>query len=268
MLRFRPVSCNNLRMSIVIVAKQSKTMKEIKQSIALIMLALALPFVSVAHPAVRINDITGNNHVITQNRTVTPYHAIKVSGGIDVELMQGKELKLQVEADENLVPLIRTDVKDGVLNIYHDENIRNAKTLKVHLTFKDIDAITASGGCDIVSKQKLGFSKLRLDLSGGCDIKLDCKAGKLDCVISGGCDAVFTGEAENCTINASGGCDVKASQLYLNNCTVDASGGSDVEINVKGELNMKASGASDITYTGKPAKVMQSSHGASEIHGR
>ena len=138
--------------------------------------------------------------------------------------------------------------------------------MKVHLTFQDIDAITASGGCDIVSRQKLGFATLKMDLSGGCDIKLDCKAVKLNCVLSGGCDAVFTGEAESCSINASGGCDVKASQLYLKNCTVDASGGSDIEINVKGELIMKASGASDITYYGNPAKVSKSEHGASDIH--
>ena len=243
-------------------------MKKIKRCSVLIFFVLALPVLSVAHPVLRFNDITGNNHVITQNRTVTAFHAIKVSGGIDVELLQGKELKLQVEADENLVPLIRTEVKDGVLNIYHDESIRNAKTMKVHVTFQNIDAITASGGCDIISKQKLGFATLRLDLSGGCDVKLDCKAGKLDMLISGGCDVVLTGEAENCSINASGGCDVKASQFYLKDCTIDASGGSDVEINAKGELNMKASGASDITYFGKPARIVQSAHGASDIHGR
>ena len=243
-------------------------MKEIKQCIAMILVALALPVVSVAHPAVHINNITGNNHVITQNRTVTSFHAIKVGGGINVELLQGKELKLQVEADENLVPLIHTEVKEGVLNIYHDENIQNAKTMKIRLTFQDIDAIMASGGCDIVSKQKLGFSSLKIDLSGGCDIILDCKAGKLDCIISGGCDAVLKGEAENCTVNASGGCDLKASQLYLKNCTVDASGASDIEINATGELIIKATGASDITYFGKPARLMQSSHGASGIHAR
>ena len=243
-------------------------MKITKHFLALIWVALALPFLSAANLVAGNITVTGNQNVITQNRSVTAFHAIKVSGGIDVELLQGKELKLQVEADENLVPLIRTEVKDGDLNIYHDESIRNAKTMKVHVTFQNIDAITASGGCDIISKQKLGFATLRLDLSGGCDVKLDCKAGKLDMLISGGCDVVLTGEAENCSINASGGCDVKASQFYLKDCTVDASGGSDVEINAKGELNLKASGASDITYFDKPARIVQSALGASDIHGR
>ena len=243
-------------------------MKKINNCIALIMVALALPFLSAANPIAGNTAVTGNQKVITQNRSVTAFHAIKVSGGIDVELLQGKELKLQVEADENLVPLIRTEVKDGVLNIYHDESIRNAKTMKIHLTFQNIDAIMASGGCDIESKQKLGFASLKTDLSGGCDLKLDMKAGKLNCIHSGGCDAIFTGEAENVNLSVSGGCDVNASGLVAKNCTVDASGGSDVEVNVKGELNMKASGASDITYSGNPSKVKQSAQGASDIEAK
>ena len=115
-------------------------MKKINNCIALIMVALALPFLSAANPIAGNTAVTGNQKVITQNRSVTAFHAIKVSGGIDVELLQGKELKLQVEADENLVPLIRTEVKDGVLNIYHDESIRNAKTMKIHLV-SNIDEV-------------------------------------------------------------------------------------------------------------------------------
>jgi hypothetical protein len=214
------------------------------------------------------NKITGNKIVSTQNRQVTSFHSIKVSGGIDIELNQGNELKLQVEADENLIALIHTEVRDGVLNIYHDNNIQNAKTMKVHLTFQQVDAISASGGCDIESKQKLSFSTLKIDLSGGCDIELDCKAEKLVCKQSGGCDSKFTGEAENGIFDVSGGCDVKATELYLKNCSIDASGGSDVTVHVAGELTMKASGASDITYYGKPAKVTKSANGSSDINGK
>jgi hypothetical protein len=54
----------------------------------------------------------------------------------------------------------------------------------------------------------------------------------------------------------------------LKKCTIDASGGSDVEVNVKNELTMEASGASDITYYGNPSKVIKSAHGASDIHSK
>jgi hypothetical protein len=243
-------------------------MKKFNQFIALILVTLTLPVLSATNQVNSNNSITGNKIVVTQDRPVTTFHAIKVSGGINVELSQGNDLKLSVEADENLLKLIRTEVKDGVLNIYHEENIQDAKTMKVHLTFQTLDAITASGGCDIVSKQKLNFITLKMDLSGGCDIKLDCRAKNLVCIHSGGCDAELSGEAENCTFNVSGGCDVKASEFHLKNCTIDASGGSDVSVNVTGELTIEAAGASDITYYGKPVKVIQSAHDASDIHGK
>ena len=140
--------------------------------------------------------------------------------------------------------------------------------MKIHLNFNQLDDIMASGGCDIESNQKLSFATLKLDLSGGCDIELDCKAVNLVCKQSGGCDAELKGEAENGTFDVSGGCDVKASEFYLKNCTVNATGGSDVSVHVTGELTLKASGASDITYYGKPAKVNKSSTGSSDIHSK
>jgi len=243
-------------------------MKKIIQCIAPMLLALALPVLSAANQIYTDNTIAGSKNVITQDRQVPAFHALKVSGGIDVELLQGNTLKLQVEADDNLVALIRTEVKDGVLTIWHDETIHDAKAMKIHLTFQQMDAISASGGCDIESKQKLSFATLKLDLSGGCDIVLDCKADKLVCKQSGGCDAGLSGEAQNAVFEVSGGCDVKASDLYLKDCTVDASGGSDVSVRASGELNMKASGASDITYYGKPAKITQNANGASDITGK
>jgi hypothetical protein len=240
-------------------------MKKFIQFIAPILVALALPILPSANPMNTFTKVTGDKNVVTQDRKVSSFHAIKVSGGIDVLLSQGNELKLQVEADENLVALIRTEVKEGVLNIYHEGNIHDAKTMKVHLTFQQLDAITASGGCDIESKQKLSFNTLKVDFSGGCDLKLDCKAENLVCKQSGGCDAELSGEAQNGTFEVSGGCDVKASGFLMKNCTVDATGGSDVSVYATGDLTVKASGASDITYYGKPAKVIKSATGSSDI---
>ena len=234
----------------------------------IVLVALALPVLSAANPANNINSTTGHNNVVTQDRRVPSFHALKVSGGIDVELSQGNEQKLIVEADENIIALIRTEVKDGVLNIFHEEKYQNAQTMKIHLTFKQLDAITASGGCDIESKQKLTFTNLKTDISGGCDIRLNCKAKDMVCIHSGGSDAELSGEAESCTFNVSGGCDVKASEFHLKKCTIDASGGSDVTVYVTGELTIDAAGASDVTYYGKPAKITKSAHGASDINAR
>jgi len=242
-------------------------MKKSKQFIALILVVIACPIIFAANP-VNSTKTNGNGIVKTQDREVSYFHAIKVSGGIDVELSQGNELKLKVEADENVILNIRTEVKDGILNIYHDENIQKAKTMKIYLTFKQLDAITASGGCDIESKQKLNFNTMKMALSGGCDIELNCKADNLVCKQSGGCDVELNGEAQKGTFDVSGGCDLKASEFHLKNCTLNASGGSDAEVYVTDEINITATGASDVTYYGKPAKITKRSYAASDINCR
>ncbi|MCK9618266.1 MAG: DUF2807 domain-containing protein [Lentimicrobiaceae bacterium] len=243
-------------------------MKNLIKVFSLATAIFVMPVLSSAKPVDNDNFITGNGNVVKQTRLVTSFHDLKVSGEIDVELIQGKEIKLQVEADENLIEFIRTEVKDGTLCIYSDKSIKNAKKMMVYCTFQNLDAITASGGCDIISKQKLNFSSLQTDLSGGCDVKITCNVSKLYCKLSGGCDMVLSGEAENCTFTASGGCDIKASGLRIKNCTVDASGGSDVSVYATGELTIKASGASDITYSGNPRKVMKNADKSSDIKGR
>ena len=138
--------------------------------------------------------------------------------------------------------------------------------MKVRLVFNSLDAIEASGGCDISSKGKLNFSTLHTELSGGCDVKMELRANKLYCTHSGGCDAYFKGEAGDCHLNVSGGSDFKGSDFRVTNCSIEASGGSDVSVFVTGELDVEASGASDVYYAGTPSKVTKRASGGADIH--
>jgi len=231
----------------------------------LVLVATGITIMSVANPEDE-NTVRGNGKVITKNRSIEPFHALKVSGGIDAELTQGSDISLQVEADENIIDNIKTVVKDGVLNIYPEKNIKNATAMRIHLVFNTLDAIEASGGCDISSKGKLSFATLHTELSGGCDARIDMRVDKLDCTHSGGCDAYFKGEAGDCHLNVSGGSDFKGAEFRVTNCSIDASGGSDVTVFVTGELNVEASGASDVYYAGTPSKVTKRASGGAEIH--
>lgn len=239
-------------------------MKKISQLLVLSIVMAGLPFLSTAQKG-NEDPVKGNGKVITQDRTVTSYKAIKVDAGIDVELTQGSELSLKIEADENIIPIIRTEVIDGVLNIYPEKSMRNAKLIKVHLTFTNIDAITANGGCDITSNGKLNFSKLETLLNGGCDIILDLSVDNLICNHNGGCDAIFTGEAAKAEYTVTGGSDVIATKLTTGDCAIIATGGSDVDVNVSGLLSISASGASDVSYMGSPSSVSKSASGGSDI---
>lgn len=239
-------------------------MKKISQLLVLFVIMTSIPLFSNANHE-KGDPVKGNGKVIIQDRAVTPFTAIKVDAGIDLEISQGDQISLKIEADENIIPVISTEVINGILNIYPEKNIKNAKVMKVYLTFNSIEAITANGGCDITSKGKLRFSNLKTVLNGGCDIQLDLSVNNLICSHNGGCDAIFTGEAANVEYTVMGGSDVNATKLITGDCAIVAAGGSDVEVNVSGQLLINASGASDVSYMGSPANVSKSASGGSDI---
>ncbi len=65
-------------------------------------------------------------------------------------------------------------------------------------------------------------------------------------------------------MESTGASSLKATDLEVNKYAIDSRGASDCKINVKEELSVTSSGASEIRYLGEP-KVSKSIKGASNI---
>lgn len=209
---------------------------------------------------------TGSGHVVDQNRNLSDFSFIEVEDGIDVYLTPGSATTVMVKADDNLVDKIQTKVSGQVLSIEMSGSYRQAKKLEVHISLPKIAGIAASGGSDVYSTKRFDVSDLKLELSGGSDISFELNADKLYCTLSGGSDADLKGTVNVLKAQTSGGSDLKAKYLEIRKCELYASGGSDAYVWVKDQLEMEASGASDIYYRGQPNITRQRASGASDIH--
>lgn len=209
--------------------------------------------------------IEGDGNVTKKSRKVDNFSAVSVSSGIDLYLTQGNTVSLEVEADQNLHEYIITEVEDGVLKIYVDGSIRSAKEMKVYLTFREIDTLSASGGSDVGASGTISLDKLTIECSGGSDLKMDLKVDELKLSTSGGSDASLSGEVKVLTARSSGGSDLDAIELKVAECTLESSGGSDARVYVTDKLKVQASGGSDVYYKGD-AVVDASVSGSSDIH--
>jgi hypothetical protein len=216
---------------------------------------------TIHDPNVEVRNISGG------------FHAIEVSGGIDLYLSNGNETVAVSANDKDVRDRIVTEVKDGVLKIYYDwkKGIKinlKGKSLKAYVSFKSLDKLSASGGCDVAMEGTLQTSKLSIDLSGGSDFKARISVATLVVNQSGGSDANLTGSAIDMRIDASGGSDFSGYDLVADNCIIQASGGSDVNITVNKELYAEASGASDISWKGSAAVKKASASGAGSVSHR
>jgi hypothetical protein len=214
------------------------------------------------------------NDANAEKRSVSGFHAVSVSGGIDLFLTQGNEEAVAVSASEKEYrDKIKTVVENGVLKISYETNWynwswRTNRKLKAYVSVKNLDGLTASGGSDVKVEGTLSAAKLNIDLSGGSDFKGAVSVTDLGIDKSGGSDLDISGRATNVKIDASGGSDVNAYGLTTDNCYAECSGGSDVTITVNKELEADASGGSDIHYKGSAVIKKKSSSGGSSVSKR
>jgi hypothetical protein len=203
-------------------------------------------------------------------RSVSGFHAIRVSGGIDLYLSQGAEAVAVSASDVEYRDKIKTEVENGVLKIYLDRSWQNwnwgGHKLKAYVSFATIDALEASGGSDVYADGVFKLTKLDINLSGGSDLK-DAKLTVTDLRLeqSGGSDSYVSGTAANVRVETSGGSDLHGYDLVTDNCTISASGGSDTHITVNKELNVSASGGSDVYYKGTAVIRELKSSGSSSV---
>lgn len=207
-------------------------------------------------------------------RTVSGFHAIEVSGGIDLYLTNGDEAVAVSSNDKEIRDRIKTEVKDGVLKIYFEWkkglkfNLKGGNSMKAYVSFKTLDKLSASGGSDVNLEGIMKSDKLSLNVSGGSDFKGKVEVGSLIINQSGGSDVALNGHVTDIRIDASGGSDFSGYDLVTDNCIIHASGGSDINITVNKEFYAEASGASDVNWKGKATVKGAKASGAGSVSHR
>ncbi len=194
-------------------------------------------------------SVSGNGQVVKQERTVEPFSKLNTRSGWDVLITAGNTYELVVETDENLLEVVKTEVRSGELFIYSDTQIRKSKKRVVHLTVKELEEISASGGADIKGTNTLTSDRLVIQCSGGSDLHLPgIHTGDFKATLSGGSDAKVTLQGSgSVVINAAGGSDVNLRDISGEECNLDLSGGSDAVLSGDvNQLTIQASGGSDI----------------------
>jgi len=189
--------------------------------------------------------VRGSGTTATENRNVEAFTSVDVSGVFQVEVTAQKDFSVEIEADDNLLPLIKTEVRDGVLHLSTEKRVKTSNRILVRISAPDLERVNASGASR-VSVADIRNSSLELDTSGASKV-------------------TASGETSNLVVDVSGASKIDTEALRSANAEVDASGASSVVVNVSGLLKAKASGASRIGYTGDPANIEEHTSGASKV---
>ena len=203
--------------------------------------------------------------LVKQERTVSDFNALEVGGAFEVYLAQGDNISLTVEAGENIIDKIITEVRGNTLKIRLEPGCcKNGGKMAIYLTFKELIRMNISSACELRIEGTLKLGELEMELSGASDIDLTMELEKLDLDLSGASEIVFAGSCDHVYMDASGASELKALDFKVGSMYIDASGASECRVYVTDELQVDASGATSVRYKGSP-KVSSDQSGASSI---
>lgn len=212
------------------------------------------------------SGVKGNGNVAIKDRKVLEsFSTIKASEGLDVYLTQSSEEGVTVEADENLHELILTDIENGVLKIHTKQNIGKAKAKKIHVSFKNVSAISATSGSDVNSTNTISSEELELKTTSGSDMSLEVNTTVLNCKSTSGSDLRLSGKTQKLIAEATSGSDINARDLKAESSHVEVTSGADITVNTSKELTANATSGGDIKYYGNPEIVTKNNSSSGSI---
>ncbi len=248
----------------------------------------ALFFVSclmlMAGSACATKPVKGNGNVVTKQIAISDYKEISAACVLEFVYEQTDgESYLEVQIDENLLPLLQIEVNGDELKVGPKEDKRKGRVETVDLkptvfkvvshsrTIEDIDMagsgnfvvasplnidkleIDMAGSGSVIMNKEVKGDKLEINMAGsGSVIAADVSLREVECNLAGSGFVKVSGSADEAEYNVAGSGDIKAYGCIAGRAECNVSGSGSIEVYAKDNLNASLVSSGKICYKGNP----------------
>ncbi len=197
--------------------------------------------------------IRGEGPKVTRELNIAKFDGFTLAIGGTIYVRQGSPQSVRIEAQENIIANLKTDVSGNTWKIGFEKNVRNHDGVKIWITTPTLTRAAVSGSGKIVGENRFtGLGDLELAISGSGDIEMDFDAQAVHSSISGSGDMELQGRAASHQVRISGSGDIKAYDLVTGISDIRISGSGDCQVNANDDLSISTSGSGDVYYRGRP----------------
>ncbi len=188
--------------------------------------------------------VRGSGNVITESRDVSGFSEIALFGSGTVRVDVNGTESLTVEAEDNIMPLLKTEVSNGRLELSVESSISPTTDITYTVAAVELDGVTIAGSGDVTA------SGIAADL--------------FDVEISGSGRVEPTGTAASLVVEISGSGRYLGEGLEASIGTVRVSGSGEAVVNVTDDLDVDVSGSGGVQYVGEPT-ITESVSGSGRV---
>jgi len=202
--------------------------------------------------ALGARESAGSGNVGRENRTVPAFTAIVIEGSGNVTLSQESSQSVSVETDDNLLPLVKTEVRAGVLYLGFKPGTRpvHVSQLEFLIGVPKLTAVKISGSGNLHATGLIRADELALEISGSGSIYSELAVGRLTVAISGSGGMTAEGKADQLALTINGSGSMQAHDLVSGTAEVAVNGSGEAVVNARRAISIEVSGSGRVAYGG------------------
>jgi hypothetical protein len=203
-----------------------------------------------------VQVVRGSGNMVTENRNVSGFDHVQLDGLGELTIIQGNSESLTIEAEDNIMPKITTEVNNGTLIISFGENwettVIPTKTIKFTLNVINLKGLVINGAVN-ANAASLNSDQLDLEINGVGKINIqNLTTGDLTMKGSGGADFEMTGTVNSEQIEVDGAATIKAGDLQSQSAKITINGVGTATLWATNSLDATINGAGTVEYYGNP----------------
>jgi hypothetical protein len=228
-------------------------------------LLLGIFCLMLAFSSCDVHGLKSTGELITLDFDETDFHGLEINVPATVEVQVGGTYQLEITCEESAMPHVVTRVRNGILEISFDRNVRDVDHMKIVVTAPDWDHFELDGSGHIEIKDLIEGQTLDLDVSGSGSIHVrEAHFDAANLEVSGSGDVRLGGSASTLDAELSGSGDLRCFDFVVNHAQADVSGSGSMQLHVLDKLVAEISGSGKIVYKGNP-QVQASVSGSGSV---
>lgn len=197
--------------------------------------------------------IRGRGPVLIESRPASHFTGVVNSTPAEVEIIHGFTDRVFIHAEENILPYVRTRVRNGELHIYTDDDVTLRPRYPIVVEVDVVTLRTMASASGFMRAQLIDATRLEVNASGTGDIDLPgLLADSLIVISSGSGDVTAEGAVQRLRLNMSAAGRVDTRDLEAGAAEATISGSGSATIRVRDHLRAVLSGSGWLRYFGSP----------------
>jgi len=189
--------------------------------------------------------IRGSGNRKSEKRELPAFKSVEAAGAFEVSVVSQQPQTFEIEGDDNILPIIKTEVTNGVLRIHSDQAYNSSRPIAIRISVPDLEKFTTAGAGDVhISGVK--NDQLVLGSTGAANIEA-------------------SGQARFVEISTSGAGNISTDNLHAERAKITVSGAANVDVYASQQLDVSVSGIGSVTYSGNPPVVNKSVSGIGSV---